>query len=275
MVKAEFNYPTPVDNISSGHSPSFSHSLKQQKKNKKNYRLLASIAAVVIVLVIGGVLLHSKNHKPTGKTSDSSRVSPAKISSANSSITKYVSTEQDLNLSFSYPKDWAVSPAKTSIGSSQPITVTSPLVSIINASNASVTGKIVVSVRPSSDGIEELTTSNSAVAAATSQQIGYTSPASDQYQYPYMTFISLSGQNTANSFNEAMLTGPFQFTQDETINAADLTGLDPVISASVYACSTTACTGSGATNLMLTSSTWQNADIFQQTQSIFESFVLN
>lgn len=271
MVKAEYSYPAPVDDNNRSPSP-FPHSSKYHKKNKKSYKLFALVGVVVVVL-IGGIFLLSRHPKSTHKSTGTNQVSAVKKLS--SSTIRYVSSEQDLNLSFSYPSDWKVSPAKTSSTSSQPISVTSPLISITNASNASVTGKVVISVRPSSDGIAELTLDNNAVAAATSQQIGYTAPASDQFQYPYMTLISLSGQNTANSFNEIMLTGPFQFTQDENINSADLTGLDPVISASLYVCSTAACTGSGASNLSITSTTWQNADIFLQTLSTFESFVLN
>jgi hypothetical protein len=72
-----------------------------------------------------------------------------------------------------------------------------------------------------------------------------------------------------------MITGTTQFSQSEQVLAEDLSGLDPIISASFTKCIARACTGTGAAPLSITNSTWTNDALFQQTLAIFESFKLN
>jgi hypothetical protein len=218
-----------------------------------------AITILLLVIIIGaGVFLavkHHKSPKAASKTTTST-VQPAvtSTSSTPSDTQKYVSNGNDLNLAFNYPSDWTVTPV---------------------SGGATVTGKVTVTVRPGADTINELN-ADSPVAADASTQMGYTTPTADQYQYPYLTFVHFStGANLPGAFEEVIITGTTQFSQNQAIAADDLAGLDPIISAAFTTCTTQACTGTGAAPLSITSTDWSSGSIFQQVLSLFESFQLN
>ena len=74
---------------------------------------------------------------------------------------------------------------------------------------------------------------------------------------------------------EVIITGNTQFNQNEQVDQGTLTGLDPIISAAFYSCTTNACTGSGETQLSITSTTWGNNSLFKQVLNLFASLKLN
>jgi len=188
---------------------------------------------------------------------------------------RYVSNGKDLNLSFSYPSNWTVTPPTNSNPSDQPITVTSPLVSIPGANGQSSTGKVVVSIRPSGSTLNELS-SGKAAAGQESAQIAYDKPTSAQHQYPYLTYLHLAGgANPTSSFDEVIITGVSSFPKDQVIVPASLSQLDPIVSARFYTCSDQTCTTASATPLSITNSTWQNDPVCMQTLAIFQSLQIN
>ncbi|HUC87757.1 MAG TPA: hypothetical protein VMR95_01230 [Candidatus Binatia bacterium] len=263
-----------------GHTkPPKSH--KAGKSAKVSAPFIAIIVLLLLVIIGAGVFLAFRHHKTTPKVAatKTTTVQPAKTStsstSSNADTQKYVSNGNDLNLTFNYPNDWTVTPVSGDNSTDQTITLTSPLTSITNAAGATVTGKVTLTVRPGSDTINELNAA-SPVAAAASTQIGYTTPTAQQYQYPYVTFIHFStGASVPGAFEEVIITGTTQFTQNEALSADDLSGLDPIISAAFTTCTTQTCTGTGAAPLSITSSDWASGSIFQQVLAVFESFQLN
>lgn len=234
-------------------------------------------AAILLLVVAGGGLLFHALHKTTPKhtSSTSHAVQPSQDHTNQNTTTQYVSNGQDLNLSFSYPSDWSVTPATNDNPTDQTITVTSPLVSIENASNTTITGKVVVMIRPGSATLSELASGN-ATAGQSSVQIGYTQPLASQQQYPYLSFINLSGgADASGGFQEVIITGQQQFSQGQSIPEDDLSGLDPIISASFYSCSTSECTGSGEAPLSIAMDTWQNTSPFTQVLALMQSLQLH
>ena len=168
-----------------------------------------------------------------------------------------------------------VTPPSNDNANDQTITVSSPLVSIVNASGGTVTGKVVVSIRPGSSQISELN-SGTATASQASIQIGYNNPLPNQQQYPYLTFINLNGgSNSAGVFEEVMITGLTQFTPGESVTPSTLGPIDPIISASFYSCTTQVCSGPNQAPLSITYATWQNTMVFQQVLSLFQSLQLH
>lgn len=237
------------------------------------------ILALILLLVLaaGGFYLVHKLHKASPKQApnSSSSVKPSNNLSNQNASTHYVSNGQDLNLAFSYPSDWSVNPPTNDNTADQTITITSPLMTIEDSSSKSVTGKAVVSIRPGTSQISELASGN-ATGGQTSVQIGYSQPLTSQQQYPYLSFVNLSGGTDANgAFQEVFVTGQQLFSQGQNITAADLSSLDPIISASFFSCSTQACTGSGETPLSITLDTWQNSSPFTQVLALIQSLQLH
>ncbi len=248
------------------------------KRQSQNQLLKWIIPAVIVIVVVGlglYILKHNKatpmNHNSTGNHA----VQPTQNSSSQTNLVSYTSNGQDLNLTFSYPSNWTVSPPTNDNTSDQTITVTSPLTSIVDASSKTVTGKAVVSIRPGSAQISELS-SGKAITPQSSIQIGYAQPLASQQQYPYLSFINLAGGTDANNgFQEVMVTGQQQFSQSENITTDELSGLDPIISAGFYSCSTQACIGNGEIPLSITMDTWQNSSPFTQVLAIIQSLQLH
>ncbi|HVC36419.1 MAG TPA: hypothetical protein VNE40_03180 [Candidatus Dormibacteraeota bacterium] len=248
--------------------------LNHRSKN----RLWLLVAGLIIVLAaLGAYWLgrHQAPRKVSSKTTTSlvkAQPNPPPSSSAATTTDHYVSNGSSLNLEFDYPSNWSVTPATNDNTQDQPITVTSPLISITDSSGTTITGKIVVSIRPSSQSISELS-SNSPIIAQDSIQFAYKQPTSAQYQYPFLSFIHFTnGSPIAGSFEEVMITGTQSFKKGDAITAATA---DPVISASFYKCSTSACLAQSATPLSISNATWQNAAPLVAVQDLFASLKLN
>jgi hypothetical protein len=244
-------------------------------KPKKNWPKWVALIIVVIVLAGAGAFVDghkSSGSKTPAKKATTAQIAPTQTSSSSSTAT-YTAAGNDLNLSFSYPSDWTATPASGSDTTDQPITVTSPLVSITSAAGSSVTGKVIFTIRPGTATLSEL--GSATTAAQASVQYAYSKPASDQHNYFYLTFIHTAATiNPAGSFNEVIVTGITTFNSGDSLTP-DNVSVDPIISASFDSCTTNACSGSGAVPLSITNATWQNADIFTQTLTMIESMQLN
>jgi hypothetical protein len=255
-----------------------------QQKSSKRWMLLAGIGLGVVVLGIGTTLLLM--HRSTRPTTTATPLSVStttppqtgqspQTDTGDTSTKQYVSNGTDLNLRFSYPASWSVTPPTNSNTNDQPITLTSPVLSLTDADGKSVTAKAVVTIRPGGSQATELS-SGAALISQDSTQIAYSSPTASQHQYPYLTFVHLAGGgNTKGVFDEVIITGITKFTKDQTLTAEGLSGLDPIISARFYQCSTDACSGAGATALDISSDMWQHTTLTQQTLAIFTSLQLN
>ncbi len=268
------NSPDPDDPNSDPHRMSApTEPVSTPRKKKSLLIVLASILAIILI-GIGVFFLVHKSPKPKGHIS-SQKIIQVTPSNTPSTTVNYVSNGNDLNLSFSYPSNWSVTPPTNDNKTDQTITLTSPLTTIINADNSSVVGKIVLQVRPGTDTASELN-SNSPITSLASTQIAYSKPTSNQTSYPYISFIHFSdGAKATGAFEEVMITGGLSFTQGQTISAEDISGLDPIISANFYQCANQSCTGSNQSFLSINLDTWENTTIFQQVLAIFESFQLN
>ncbi len=253
---------------------------KRKRPTIPKYLKVLPVIVVAGGLIVGAYFIFKpKSAKPHTSTAVTSSTVPAPQvsagSSTNGSLIEYVSKGQDLNLSFAYPSDWTVTPPSGNNATDQPIILNSPSTTITSATGSSVTGKVTVEVRPGSATINELNTGNP-VAAQASTQMAYTSPTANQYQYPYITFVHFqSGAAVTGSFEEAIITGEQTFPAGSPVTSSSLAGLDPIISASFYQCSTTSCAGTGSGYLSLSNATWQSNLLCQQVNTLFESFKLN
>ena len=260
----------PKEEATNRPNPAFQppHRPKVIGPHKLSSRLVAA-ALVVLILAVGGVTAWfvSHHHQPAKPAKQAFNVQPATGTTKVSTSQQYVSNGSDLN--------WSVTPPTSDNTTDQTITLISPLTTITDASGANVTGKVTLTVRPGTATPTELN-ANTPTAAATSAQIAYSAPTTNQYQYPYITFIHFStGLGVAGAFEEVMVTGTSQFTQGQAVSVSSLIGLDPVISAVLTKCTSQACTGTGAVPLSISNSIWTNTAIFQQTLAVFESFKLN
>jgi len=147
-------------------------------KPKQKWPIIV-LVVVVVLLLAGGGYFFFKQHKANKttkqhKTTMSQVVVPSSTSTS-SSTTHYVSNGNDLNLDFDYPSTWSVTPASNDNPNDTTITLSSPLVKITNDSNTSVTGKVVVTIRPGTAQLSELSSGESTTGQA-SVQIAYAKP---------------------------------------------------------------------------------------------------
>jgi hypothetical protein len=268
--------PTPVIDD----QPPYGSVITPQTHSKRRL-----VIAAIIVLLVGGAaaywFLHKQPSAPNTTASTSALTTAPNQplvpddTQAENTNGNYVSNGTDLNLSFSYPSDWTVTPPSNSNPNDQPITITSPVVSITGANGQSTNGKVVVSIRPGGSTLSELS-SGSATAGQASAQIAYNKPTSAQHQYPYLTYIHLAGgANPSSNFEEVVITGVTSFAKDQAILASSLGQLDPIISARFYACSSQTCATNSASSLSITNTAWQNAPVALQTLAIFQSLQIN
>ncbi len=272
--------PTPVIDDQPPHSniatPSTHHKTK----------LFVSLSVIALLVLAGGAAAYwFTNHRgaaaqtglatPPSASSSSDQPTVPSGTQAPGTPTRYVSNGKDLNLSFSYPTSWTVTPPSNNNPNDQTITVTSPAVSMPSTNGQSVNGKVVVSIRPGGTTLDELA-SNHATAGQASAQIGYDKPTPAQHQYPYLTYLHLAGGANPNStFEEVIITGGSSFAKDQVILAADLSLLDPIVSARFYTCSNQTCATTNSAALSITNSTWLNTDVCTQTLALFQSLEIN
>jgi len=252
-------------------------------KQGKSRRKLFIIIGVVLLLTVAAVaaFIFLKPHKAdapstTTETTTSPQVAPDQ-NSASAEVTKYTSPATALNLNFSYPKSWTADPPTNTGDATKSITVTSPKVTITTAENTTATGRVIISIRPPSVGLTELSGSKTAIAAQDSLQFAYTAPTSAQHQYPYLTFMHFSdGSKVDGAFQEVIITGVTSFKKGAVLSIGTIGPVDPFITAAFVKCTTDDCTGTdGTTPLAITNAVWLSADIFKQTQAVFSSLQLN
>jgi|GEM_PF-994761 len=235
---------------------------------------LAAGAIIILVVIIGGwLVVNHHSHKAAAKKTTAAQVAPSKVTSSNATA-NYAASGQDLNLSFDYPGSWSATPPTGTDTTDQAITVSSPLTTVTTATGSSVTGKVTLSIRPVSAQLTELAAGN-ATAAQASVQFAYSKPTTNQFQYPFLTFIHVPANGVpTGAFQEVIVTGTTQFNAGDGLTA-DSFSVDPIISASFLDCLDAECSGSGGTPLNITNDTWQNASLFKQTLTALESLQLN
>ncbi|HEY8999587.1 MAG TPA: hypothetical protein VIM53_04720 [Candidatus Saccharimonadales bacterium] len=270
-----------TDPLDAGYGP-VPHVPKPKKPEHLWRNVLIGVAAVVVIagLVFGGIALakHKKTNDKTASSKSSGNSSASSSSGTSGSASTnvaagtntYTSNESSLGLTLNYPDGWTPSPTATTASGTANITLTSPTATFTDASGASVTGKAVVTIRPASAGISELTNST-ATAAQASTQIGYTNPTSGQHKYPYITFLHFTtGEKASGAFEEVMITGVTSFSSGASVTTGDLAGLDPVITVNFYGCSGNTCT----TPLSVNNAEWTSNATAVEALNILQSLQL-
>lgn len=267
-------YDEESHELPGGVVPGKKHLAKRPKN--KSWLWLALAAIIAVSGIAGGATYWWLSHHKAQVTSNQTDTNqpPTPHNTLSSTNVAYISNGKDLNLGFTYPSDWSVTPASHHNSGDKPITLTSPFVSIIDTSGKTIVGKVVLQVRPASTTVSELS-SGSGKAVLDSIQIAYSKPTPAQHAYPFVSYVNLSGDASTGKFDEIILTGALQFTKGQSISTATLQGLDPVISARFYECTNSSCSGAGALPLAINDDIWQNADIFVATQTILKSFQIN
>ena len=251
-------------------------------RTKSNKRLLLIAGAILIVLIAASAsyLVFIRHHTtPVTPASHHSQnaasLAPQADTQQDQTPLSYASKGQDLNLSFTYPASWQVSPPSGGNTNDQTITVTSPRTTMANVAGESVIAHAVLTIRPKGSDLTELDP-GTATAALDSIQIAYTKPTSVQHGWPYITFMYLRGGNNPGAvFDEVMITGALKFTKNQVISPYTFVQLDPIVSVRFYQCQTQACSGDSAVPFSVTNDTWQSSVLGQQALAIFESLQIH
>lgn len=235
------------------------------------------VALVILIVCIGvsgfylATHIHfSRAHDATKKQPQQALLKPVVTVDTTS---QYTADGNDLNLAFSFPSNWTAAPASGTDSVDQPISLTSPIQTITNSKGLAVSGRVVVSIRPGSDVIGELS-SGSVTAALNSVQFTYDQPVTGQDPTPYLSFLNTNGgSDSAAAFQEVLVTGSTSFAQGESMTSGNVM-VDPIISASFYNCSNLNC-NTEQLPMSVSYSGWQNSPVLQQTLSLFKSLQIN
>lgn len=250
---------------------------RSYKKKRNPKSILTTLSVILVILLIGGgIYWYSSHHKAPKKTAQNNTTQQITQTPAVSKTTaQYTSNEQNMNLSFSYPTGWQVTPATTTSTGNQPITISSPVTSIDDASGTTGAGKIIINIRPTSDQVTELATGTPTVAQD-SVQFSYSAPTTVQLQYPYLTFVHYANSSSvAGSFEEVFITGSTTMSAGTSISSDYLSAIDPIVSASFYKCTTNSCSVPSSPNLGITNNQWLNSQLFVQVMTLFQSLKFN
>jgi hypothetical protein len=276
MEEPEVEYDAEYDPNDPQARLAYLRSIVPPSKPKKKWPGFVIFVIVVLLLITAGVYFipHLKFPKKASAkvVVATSQTKKPKTEPVSSSTTQYTSNGNDLNLSFTYPKNWTVTPPSGDNPNAQPITVSSPVSSIKSSTGTNELGKVAVMIRSGSTTMAELSSGNATVGQ-TSVQFSYSQPTSGQQTTPFLTFINLTGgANSNNLFQEVLISGSTQFAAGQSITAASI-AVDPIVTASFYACTADDC--SNPTALNINYQTWADTPVFQQTLTLFESLQFN
>lgn len=279
----QYDVPDDIDIENDGKTPDRPITNVVPPKRRRNWRKIVLITLVVLVvaalIALAILLLEHKKAAAPATTNQTNQTNahqslPTPTTPTTSGITTYTSPADNFNLSFQYPSSWTVTPPSGQSG--QTITVTSPLVSITDATGASVPGKITLTVQAGGSSVGQIG-SGQATVAQDSVQYAYDAPTAAQHHYFYISFLHLqaASSSTKGAFEVVVITGINTLTKGSTVTADTFGSVDPLVTAGFSKCSTEACIGTGAAPLSVNAAAWQTDPNLKQLQTLFESFKFN
>lgn len=240
-------------------------------KKKPIYKKPIFFVLLVIVLATAGYFGYKSTSK---KTTSSQETVPSSSQTSSVSQTKTISTQtknyssQNFTLSFSYPQDWTV----TDTTGTNLLTVTSPAVTLTDASNQKFNGQITMSIRGKTQKLTEFD-KGSATAALESEKIAYTQPTQTQRGNTYVSFLRFAKTVNTAALDGVYITGDAGYKKDQDIPLIDITKVDPVISITFGKCSDATCSSAPQTSISVSS--WSDTALSTPLMNMLKSLAID
>ena len=188
------------------------------------------LKTLIIIIVLGAIgfgiyyglaQTNKKAASPVASKNTGPITSQIKI---NSSTVSYIS--DNLDDGFSYPTGWTVT---DTIGSDE-ITVTSPMLNLINSANKLVKGQISMVINQNQQPTLSGFKNGNAVAALESQIINYATPSPEQPGSAYISFLTYAGpENSISDIGGIYITGNLGYMPAQAIPEPDIYQVSPIV----------------------------------------------
>jgi len=281
-IRQQEDYPTnttkqnPLAELKPATPPTYGGRVNKSKRSKSWVWLAAAV--VIVILGLGSWLVlssKSKTTKPVVAVKKTVQAKPSAVSSKpttntltyNGPTTSYAAAA--FGATFSYPTNWTV----VNNGSA-PLTLTSPVMSLLSANNQTVNGQIVMSMG-AQGSVPPAVTANSSVAVLTSQKLSYNQPTPDQAASTYVSFVQYPTTTTRGGLNAIFVSGNYGYQKYQIVPSSNLAQVDPLIYFSFYSCASSTCPISTRVPLTIAASDWDNSSLAGPISYIIKSFAFS
>jgi hypothetical protein len=242
------------------------------KKNPK-WPWITAVLVLLALIGLGAWAYKSYKNKPAKHNASSSAQSSGSAASiappqATPSIPSSSYSSTNFNTSFNYPTGWNVVDS-----GSAPLTVTSPVMTLVAANGQNVQGQAVLTLAKA--GSLPTAFGTQSVAVLTSQKIAYNQPSTSQAAQSYLSFIQYPATTTVGGLDGIYMTGNFGYQKDQAIPSSDIASVNPLVYVSFYSCASSQCPLSSRQPLTISSSDWSSSSFSAPLLLMFKSFSFN
>ncbi len=266
-------------------------SLRQEKPKKRGKTSVGRVLlAMGLILVIIGALgaagyffFHSSrptakkvavtpaatNQQPTQQQTTPTTTTPTTPTDATASAEPKDYTSTTFNLNLSYPGNW------TPEELTDKLAITSPVVSLTDASGQVTKGRIVLSVRKQQAKPAEFTAGN-VVAVLDSVKVNYTKPAASQRASTYLSYLQYAGTNVKGGLDGIYITGNYAYKYKQTAPVTEVSKISPLVSVAFVSCADDTCAATTQKPIAISSTAW-NTDTTNRpaVETMLKSFIFN
>jgi hypothetical protein len=239
-------------------------SLRQDSdKRRGKGKLKPFIIGLVILLVIGAggaaayMRLHDSGpakkqptHTKTQQTNQTSN-EPAAQADQNSTAETKTYDSTTFSLSLEYPGDWTPEETKDKL------VITSPIVTLTDATGATKQGRILLNVRARQDKPAEFTAGN-IVTVLDSEKVNYTRPSSTQAGSTYISYLQYATTKTKGGLDGIYITGDLGYQYGQNVKQTDIAQLAPLVDVTFVSCLDTTCAAANQQPLVISSTSWKS-----------------
>jgi cytoskeletal protein RodZ len=263
-------------------------SINQRTKKKKSgfQPGRAAVAIVLIFIIVGAIgtavyfwFHNARPNSPAKKPTPAvAQTQPTQTEQTPATTTDPTATTSEpktysstvFNLSLSYPGDWTAPDEQAS-----KLTITSPVVTLTNASNQTASGRMVLTIRPRQDKPAEFA-AGKVVAVLASDKINYTAPAAAQRKSTYISYLQYAGTKVKGGMDGLYITGSYGYKYAQVVQLSEISKVDPLVEISFVSCSDVACATATQKPLTVSSTAWK-ADTTNRpaVETLLKSIVFN
>lgn len=239
----------------------------KSKKRKRGFKSGRAALAVFLILIIVGAIgaaayFWFHNARPNApvkqpvkaavqtpaqtKTDQQPATNPTGASTAEPKT--YTSTTFKLNLT--YPSDW------TPDEQTGKLTITSPVVTLADASGQTTNGRMILSIRPRQDKPAEFA-AGKVVAVLASDKVNYTAPAAGQRGSTYLSYLQYGGTSTKGGMDGLYITGNYGYKYAQTVQLSEISKIDPLVEVTFVSCADVTCAVATQKPLTVSSTAWK------------------
>jgi hypothetical protein len=257
-------------------------SLRQDSgKKRKKSKLKPFIIGLVSLLIIGAasagayIRLHdsgpAKKQPAQAKTQQTNQTSnePAAETDQNSAAETKTYDSTAFGLSIAYPGDWTPEETKDKL------VITSPVVTLTDATGATKQGRMLLTVRARQDKPVEFT-AGKVVAVLDSDKIDYSKPTATQRGSTYLSYLQYSTTTTKGGLDGVYITGDYGYKYGQEVRVTEISKVSPLVDVTFVDCADSTCAATTQQALTISSTAWKSDTTNRQViETMFKSLTLH